>query len=38
MKIHDLQAKDILHKYGVAVPDGDVAFTIEEAETAAHQV
>jgi succinyl-CoA synthetase beta subunit len=38
MKIHEYQAKEILRKYGVSVPDGDVALTIEEAETTAHQL
>jgi succinyl-CoA synthetase beta subunit len=38
MKIHEYQAKDILRKYGVAVPDGEMALTIEEAETTAHQL
>ncbi len=31
MKIHEYQAKDILAKYGVAVPRGEVANTLEEA-------
>ncbi|HWF66360.1 MAG TPA: ADP-forming succinate--CoA ligase subunit beta [Acidobacteriaceae bacterium] len=31
MKIHEYQAKDILAKYGVAVPHGEVANTVEEA-------
>ncbi len=31
MKIHEYQAKDILAKYGVAVPRGEVANTVEEA-------
>jgi succinyl-CoA synthetase beta subunit len=35
MKIHEYQAKNILAKYGVAVPRGEVATTPEEAETAA---
>jgi phosphoribosylamine-glycine ligase len=35
MKIHEYQAKEILRKYGVAVPDGETATTLEEAETAA---
>jgi succinyl-CoA synthetase beta subunit len=38
MKIHEYQAKDILRKYGVTVPDGEMATTIEEAETAAKQL
>jgi succinyl-CoA synthetase beta subunit len=35
MKIHEYQAKNILAKYGVAVPRGEMATTPEEAETAA---
>lgn len=35
MKIHEYQGKDIIRKFGVAVPDGRVAFTEEEAEQAA---
>ncbi len=35
MKIHEYQAKAILARYGVPVPRGEVAFTIEEAEAAA---
>ncbi len=31
MKIHEYQAKDILRKYKVPVPEGGVAFSIEEA-------
>ncbi|TCS82923.1 ADP-forming succinate--CoA ligase subunit beta [Tepidibacillus fermentans] len=31
MNIHEYQAKEILRKYGVAVPNGNVAFTVEEA-------
>ncbi len=31
MKIHEYQAKDILAKYGVPVPRGEVANTVEEA-------
>src|SRR5512138_1840273 len=32
MKIHEYQAKNILSKYGVPVPRGEMAQTIEEAE------
>lgn len=32
MNIHEYQAKEILAKYGVAVPKGRVAFTPDEAE------
>ncbi len=35
MNIHEYQAKEILKKYGVAVPNGAVAFTPDEAEKAA---
>ena len=35
MKIHEYQGKNILAKYGVAVPRGEMATTVEEAETAA---
>lgn len=31
MNIHEYQGKDILRKYGVSVPDGKVAFTVDEA-------
>jgi succinyl-CoA synthetase beta subunit len=31
MKIHEYQAKDILARYGVAVPRGEVANTLEQA-------
>ena len=35
MKIHEYQAKEILKKYKVAVPDGIVAATVDEAVDAA---
>jgi succinyl-CoA synthetase beta subunit len=35
MKIHEHQAKEILAHYGVPVPRGKVAFTVEEAVAAA---
>jgi len=35
MNIHEYQAKEILRRYGVATPTGKVAFTAEEAESAA---
>jgi succinyl-CoA synthetase beta subunit len=35
MKIHEYQAKDLLKRYGVTVPRGSVAFTPDEAVTAA---
>jgi succinyl-CoA synthetase beta subunit len=38
MKIHEYQAKEILAKYGVAVPRGEVANTVEEAWAAARKL
>ncbi len=38
MKIHEYQAKAILAKYGVPVPKGEVAYTVEEAEAAAKSI
>ncbi|MFN7921952.1 MAG: ADP-forming succinate--CoA ligase subunit beta [Bryobacteraceae bacterium] len=38
MKIHEYQAKDLLAKYGVPVPRGKVAFTVEEAVAAAKEM
>lgn len=38
MNIHEYQAKEILKKYGVAVPSGAVAFTPDEAEKAAQSL
>ncbi len=35
MKIHEYQAKEILRKYGVTVPNGEMATTLEQADTAA---
>src|ERR1700722_17940172 len=35
MKIHENQAKEILRKYGVPVPGGEMATTLEEADTTA---
>ena len=35
MKIHEYQAKNILKKYGVAVPRGEMVESTEEAEAAA---
>jgi succinyl-CoA synthetase beta subunit len=32
MKIHEYQAKEILHKDGVSVPDGETVATLEEAK------
>jgi succinyl-CoA synthetase beta subunit len=38
MKIHEYQAKEILKKFGVAVPKGCVAFTAEEAVEIAKEI
>ncbi len=38
MKIHEYQAKEILRKYGVAIPNGRVAFTADEAFRAAEAI
>ena len=38
MKIHEYQGKDILKKYGVAVPEGGVAFSVEEAVNVAERI
>jgi succinyl-CoA synthetase beta subunit len=38
MKIHEYQAKSILARFGVPVPQGHVAFTPEEARTAAEKL
>jgi succinyl-CoA synthetase beta subunit len=35
VKIHEYQGKELLRRYGVAVPRGRVAFSVEEAERAA---
>lgn len=38
MKIHEYQAKGLLAKFGVPVPRGEVAFTPEDAESAARNL
>jgi succinyl-CoA synthetase beta subunit len=38
MKIHEYQAKEILKKFGVAVPKGRVAFTAKEAVEIAKEI
>jgi succinyl-CoA synthetase beta subunit len=35
MKIHEYQAKDLFRKYGITVPQGQVANTVEDAVTVA---
>ena len=38
MNIHEYQAKAVLREFGVPVPNGIPAFSVEEAEKAAHQL
>ncbi|HEX6094596.1 MAG TPA: ADP-forming succinate--CoA ligase subunit beta [Dongiaceae bacterium] len=38
MNIHEYQAKSLMSRYGVAVPRGAVAYTAEEAESAARNL
>ncbi|AXI39856.1 MAG: ADP-forming succinate--CoA ligase subunit beta [Bacillaceae bacterium] len=38
MNIHEYQGKEILRKYGVTVPNGKVAFSVEEAVEAAKEL
>ncbi|MBM7692280.1 succinyl-CoA synthetase beta subunit [Peribacillus deserti] len=38
MNIHEYQGKEVLRKYGVAVPNGRVAFSVEEAVEAAKEL
>ncbi|MFE5319616.1 ADP-forming succinate--CoA ligase subunit beta [Paenibacillus sp. NPDC056579] len=38
MNIHEYQGKEVLKQYGVAVPEGKVAFTVDEAVEAAKQL
>jgi succinyl-CoA synthetase beta subunit len=38
MKIHEYQGKEILKKFGVPVPKGEVAFTIDDAVKAAEKI
>jgi len=38
MNIHEYQGKEILRKYGVTVPNGKVAFTVDEAVEAAKEL
>ncbi|WP_411346094.1 ADP-forming succinate--CoA ligase subunit beta [Paenibacillus sp. WLX1005] len=38
MNIHEYQGKQVLKQYGVAVPEGKVAFTVEEAVEAAQSL
>jgi succinyl-CoA synthetase beta subunit len=38
MKIHEYQAKEILARYGVRIPRGEVAYSKEEAREIAHRL
>ena len=38
MKIHEYQAKELFRKHGVAVPDGGVAFSVDEARAVAEKL
>jgi len=38
MKIHEYQAKQIFARYGLPIPRGQVAFGVEEAESAAKKI
>jgi len=38
MKIHEYQAKQIFARYGIPVPKGEPAFTVDEAEAAAKKL
>ena len=38
MKIHEYQGKDLFRKYGIAVPRGIPAFSVEEAQKAAKEL
>ena len=38
MKIHEYQAKELLHRFGVPIPKGIACFSVDEAEAAAKQI
>jgi len=38
MKIHEYQAKDVLRSFGVPVPDGELAMSVEDAVAAARRL
>src|SRR6266850_974698 len=38
MKFHEYQAKGILKKFGITVPNGKVAFSVKEAEDIAREL
>lgn len=38
MKIHEYQAKELFKKYSIPIPEGSVAFSVEEAQAAAEKL
>jgi len=38
MKIHEYQAKELLHRFNVPIPKGVACFSVDEAEAAAKQI
>ena len=38
MNIHEHQAKELLHQFGIPTPDGKVAFSVREADEAVQQL
>ena len=38
MNLHEYQAREILRRYGIPVPDGDVATTPDEARAIAQRL
>ncbi len=38
MQLHEFQAKDVLRRYGIAVPPGRIALTADEAAAAAREI
>jgi succinyl-CoA synthetase beta subunit len=38
MKLHEHQAKEILKKYNLPVPEGKVAFSLQEAKQVAEEL
>ncbi len=38
MKIHEYQAKKLFKKYGIPIPDGDVASTVDRAKQIANKL
>ena len=38
MKIHEYQAKELFKKYAIPIPEGNVAFSVDEAQVAAEKL